>query len=121
MTTDDRRKTWETYVSAWKLLDAKARSGALSTSVAEHAVYRDPLCQAEGHGPLIEYMNGFHEQVPGGHFETTYFQAHHDRSIAKWNMRNGQGLVLGEGVSYGEYDAEGKLVSMIGFFETPSR
>ncbi len=121
MSTDDRRNIWETYASAWKATGAKAKAAALSTSVADHAVYRDPLCQAEGHDKLIEYMTSFHEQVPGGHFETTYFQAHHDRSVAKWNLRNGQGLVVGEGVSYGEYDADGKLASMTGFFESPPR
>ena len=63
-------------------------------------------------------MLGFHQQVPGGHFATTYFLAHHDVSIAKWNMVNGDGTIIGDGVSYGHYNEEGALVAMTGFFET---
>lgn len=29
--------------------------------------------------------------------------------------------VVGEGISYGEYDTRGKLVAMTGFFEVPAR
>lgn len=62
-------------------------------------------------------MLGFHQHVPGGSFETHYFLAHHERSIAKWNMCNGAGEIIGEGVSYGEYGRDGKLVAMTGFFD----
>ncbi len=119
MTSDDRRATWETYVSAWKAATADAKAAALAASVGTQCVYRDPITHAEGHAALIEYMLGFHRQVPGGHFVTTYFQAHHDRSIAKWTMRSADGTIAGEGTSYGEYGADGKLVAMTGFFETP--
>lgn len=119
MTTDDRRATWETYVSAWKATSADAKAAALAASVAARCVYRDPLTHAEGHAALIEHMLGFHRQVPGGYFVTTYFQTHHDRSIARWTMHSADGTITGEGISYGEYGADGKLVAETGFFETP--
>ena len=43
--------------------------------------------------------------------------AHNDKSIAKWDMCDGDGKVLMEGISYGEYNESGKLVSMTGFYE----
>ena len=116
---DARRVTWETYVSAWKERTAEAKLAALREVVEPGCRYKDPLTSAEGHRALVDYMLGFHEQVPGGHFVTTYFLAHHDRSIAKWNMVDGAGHVIGDGVSYGEYNADGKLVAMTGFFDTP--
>jgi|ERR1043166_1401785 hypothetical protein len=119
MTTDHRRTTWETYATAWKQPSRQAKQAALAASAADGCVYRDPLTQTEGHDALIAYMESFHAQLPGGHFETVYFLAHHDRSIARWNMRDGDGAIVGEGVSYGEYDAHGKLVAMTGFFEAP--
>ena len=67
---------------------------------------------------LINYMLDFHKQVPGGHFVTNYFLAHNDQSIAKWEMKNGEAQVIGEGISYGKYNKNGKLISMTGFFET---
>ena len=116
-----RRETWETYAAAWKEPTAQGKEAALAASVHPACTYRDPLMQVEGHAAQVEAMLGFHRQVPGGHFETTYFLAHHDRSIARWNMRTGDGAVVGEGISYGEYDAHGKLVAMTGFFETPAQ
>jgi SnoaL-like domain len=115
----DKRSTWETYANAWKATTVQEKAHALKQSVAPKCVYQDPLAIANGHDELIAYMLGFHQQVPGGHFVTTYFLGHHDVSIAKWNMVNGEGAVIGDGVSYGRYNEQGALVAMTGFFETP--
>jgi hypothetical protein len=114
------QETWETYVGAWRAHSPNEKQAALDSAVAEGCSYRDPLMETKGHAQLIRYMVDFHKQLPGGHFVTRYFLAHHDRSIAKWSMLDGQGTVIGEGISYGEYGADGKLVAMTGFFEAPS-
>jgi hypothetical protein len=110
---------WETYASAWKAEGAAAKRAVLARSVAANGVYRDPLAECKGHEALIAYMLEFHQQVPGGHFATTYFLAHHGRSIAKWNMLSQDGQKIGDGVSYGEYGPDGQLVAMTGFFDPP--
>ena len=112
--------TWNTYTSAWKATSTQAKAAALRASTSTTCEYRDPLAHTAGHDALIEYMRSFHAQMPGGYFETTYFLAHHNRSISKWNMCAGDGTIVGEGISYGEYDEQGKLQSMNGFFETPN-
>jgi SnoaL-like domain len=117
--TNDTRAIWDTYAQAWAEPTAEAKAAKLSASVAANCVYRAPGVELSGHGALVEHMLDFHRQLPGGHFETHYFLAHHDRSIARWNMRGADGALLGEGISYGEYDAHGKLVAMTGFFATP--
>jgi hypothetical protein len=119
MHTYDLRSIWETYVSAWKELSPETKRAALHASTDPQCVYRDPLEQTNGHETLVDYMLHFHQQIPGGFFETTYFLAHHNRSIARWNMRAGDGTILGDGISYGEYSQDGRLVTMTGFFETP--
>ena len=116
---NDAKQVWETYAASWKAEGAQAKKAALARSVADGAVYRDPLAECRGHQALTDYMLDFHQQVPGGHFRTTYFLAHHDRSIARWDMVDGQGHKIGEGVSYGEYAANGTLVAMTGFFDVP--
>jgi hypothetical protein len=118
--TDTKREAWERYVSAWKVTSKADKLSALDGCVDAGCVYRDPLVVATGREQLVAYMLEFHRQVPGGHFATTYFQAHHDRSVAKWNMLDGSGRVLGDGVSFGEYDDRGRLTTMTGFFESPS-
>lgn len=113
------RETWDAYTLAWKARTAQEKLQRLRASTIESCVYRDPLTQAEGQDSLVEYMMSFHQQIPDGYFETTWFLAHHDRSISKWTMHDGQGTIVGEGVSYGEYDEGGRLRSMTGFFDTP--
>jgi hypothetical protein len=115
----DKRATWEVYVSAWKAASAQTKADVLRQSVSPACVYKDPLTIATGHDELIAYMLAFHQQVPGGHFVTMYFLAHHDVSVAKWNMLSGDGTVIGDGVSYGQYNEQGALIAMTGFFETP--
>ncbi len=114
-----KQATWENYVSAWKAITEKEKNSALKKCVAAACVYTDPVTIARGHDELVAYMLAFQQQVPGGHFVTTYFLAHHDVSIAKWNMVSGEGAIIGDGVSYGQYNAQGALVAMTGFFETP--
>ena len=114
-----KQAMWEKYASAWKEATAKGKADVLRSSAAADCVYTDPVTIASGHEELIAYMLAFHQQVPGGHFVTTYFLTHHDVSISKWNMLSGDGIVIGDGVSYGQYNEQGMLVAMTGFFETP--
>ena len=107
-------------MESWKVGAETEKRSLLGRSVSPRCVYTDPLTQAKGHDELVAYMLQFHRQIPGGHFVTEYFLAHHDRGIAKWTMRAADGSVLGDGISYGEYDAEGRLVAMTGFFEPPA-
>ena len=111
--------TWETYASSWRSTSAEDKRALYEKSLSPECVYTDPLAQTRGWGELLAYMQEFHRQVPGGHFVTVEFMAHHDRSIAKWEMRDGSDAVLGDGVSYGEYDEHGKLVAVNGFYRTP--
>lgn len=117
--TNSLQLTWERYVSAWKATKAEDKAQALKDSASEDCVYRDPITQCQGQQQLLDYMLEFHQQMPGVHFMTTYFLEHHHRSLARWNMLDSQGNVLSDGASVGEYDSEGKLVAMTGFFETP--
>ena len=112
--------TWETYTRAWREATPEAKAAALERSAAASCLYQDPLRVTKGHRELIDYMMDFHKQLPGGHFVTTYFLAHHESSIAKWNMVDGTGRIVGEGVSFGQYDSRGALVAMTGFFEAPA-
>lgn len=118
-TPNGLRQTWETYTSTWKPENAARRNELFAQTLSEACEYRDPLVHAVGWAALEAYMQDFQRQVPGGHFVTTWFVAHHGRSIAKWEMRGANAAVLGEGVSYAEYEGDGKLRAMNGFFDTP--
>ena len=110
---------WDTYTASWKTDSAADREALFSQSLDPACTYNDPLTTAQGWTQLTAYMDDFHRQVPGGHFVTYYFASHNLQSIAKWNMVDGSGQVIGEGVSYGRYNDQNRLVAMTGFFDTP--
>lgn len=115
----DHGAVWEKYVSAWRAEGTTSKQEILKNCADEAVVYTDPLVSTTGLEELIAYMVDFHRQIPGGHFVTTYFLAHDDKSIARWNMVDGAGRVLSDGMSYGEY-ADGRLTTTTGFFQTPA-
>lgn len=115
----DFEKTWEAYTSSWKVELVVDKRMIFEECLDGECVYNDPLVKTTGWDALLAYMLDFHTQIPGGHFVTSYFLAHNQQSIAKWEMRNGKNTVMGEGISYGKYNESGKLISMTGFFETP--
>src|SRR5687768_17475175 len=97
-------KTWETYVASWKTEAHVEKQRLFEASLTKDCSYTDPLTQTQGYDSLLSYMNEFQRQMPGGHFVTRRFIAHHDRSIAFWDMCDANGTVVGDGISYGEYD-----------------
>jgi SnoaL-like domain len=117
MSTNEQ--VWEQYAAAWKVAAADEKLALLRGAVSPACVYTDPTTRLEGHDALLEYLLAFHQQVPGGHFVTERFFSHHQRSAARWTMRGAAGEVLGDGISYGEYDDGGRLVRMTGFFDLP--
>ena len=113
------KETWESYASSWRAESATEKRAIFTTCMDTSCVYNDPLAKTQGWDALIDYMLDFHKQIPGGHFVTTYFLTHNNKSIAKWDMKNAENNTVGDGISYGEYNNDGKLISMTGFFDTP--
>ena len=117
--SDSFRATWETYASSWGEPDVAKKRALFENSLDPNCVYNDPLTKIRGWNELESYMLDFNEKVPGGHFVVTRFLTHSNKSIAIWEMKNGENTVLSNGISYGEYNEAGKLVAMTGFFEQP--
>ena len=111
------QQTWETYTSAWKAQHADDKRVLIEASLAPTCTYQDPLVTASGWDEVIAYMANFHQHVPGGHFATRRFRFHHGHSVAQWDMLDGQGRVIGDGVSVANYNEAGQLVTVRGFFD----
>ena len=110
--------TWLTYVGAWNAQSQTDRERLLSEVTATNSHYNDPNVELKGHKALADYMAGFHKQMPGAHFVLTRFISHHQQSIACWNLCDSSGNTVFTGISYGTYDARGKLTAERGFFDT---
>lgn len=116
--SEQQKAVWEEYVQSWKAASRERKRELYANCLSPECVYTDPLARTCGWDELLAYMIDFQKQVPGGHFITEHFLAHHDKSIARWRMVDGAGNKIGEGISYGEYDAAFKLRAMTGFYET---
>lgn len=112
------KEAWEIYTRSWKATTREAKLDLFSQVLDPSCHYRDPTIHTVGWAALADHMLNFHEQIPGGHFVTTTFTAHHLRSMAHWHMCDSSSTKVGEGVSIGEFNEQGKLLSMTGFFET---
>jgi hypothetical protein len=113
------KDTWERYVGAWTAASEAERQAVFESCLAKDCVYADPLVHARGWRELSAYISSFQQQIPGGRFVTEHFSTHHARSMARWQMVDAAGNELGDGVSFGVYDAQGRLSAMTGFFDVP--
>ena len=113
----DFESTWAAYTAAWKAGTDAERQALLAQALGPDCRYADPLVQLDGTQALSAYMQDLQRQVPGVHFVTQRFIGHHGCSMAQWHMLDGQARVVGEGTSFGEYAADGRLRRMTGFFE----
>ncbi len=111
--------TWETYVASWKAATAAEKQALFAASLDQNCTYTDPLGVASGWEALARTMLDFHQQIPGAYFVTQRFASHHNRCMAQWKMHGGDGAVMGEGVSFGQFNDQGKLLAMTGFYDTP--
>ncbi len=117
MTISAHQATWETYTQSWSETDAKAQQQLFEQSLSPDCVYTDPMLQTTGYAQLAGYMAGLQKDLPGARFVTTRFVSHHDRSLAHWNMLDGNGNTVAPGISVGQYGADGRLKQMTGFYE----
>lgn len=114
------RTTWDLYTASWNAESTEQKHTLFDRCLAKTCVYADPLVRADGWQALEACMLDLQRQLPGAHFVTTRFMSHRQTSIAVWTMMNGAGEPVGDGISHGEYDASGKLVTMTGFFAVPT-
>src|SRR3954466_6575074 len=91
MKSNALREVWERYVGSWRVASIAEMREIYASCLAPDCVYTDPLTKAKGWDELAAYMTAFHDQIPGGHFVTQQFFAHHQRSVARWTMAGRDG------------------------------
>jgi hypothetical protein len=106
---------WQSYSTCWSTPEGE-RSQTLARRVSSDVQYRDPNVEVAGIDALSKYMDGFQRQFPGHRFQIADVVEHHGRSCARWRHLDAAGQVRGEGVSFAQHDAEGRLRDITGFF-----
>lgn len=58
---------------------------------------------------------------PGATFRNDRFFDHHHQAVAEWTMLDGVGEEFARGASYVTFGPDGRLQTMTGFYDPPSR
>ena len=116
---EQAKKNWDKYVNAWSETDREKRNAIFDDIINESSTYTDPLTEQPlaGHDALHAYIEQSQEMFPGVHFKIKQVIFHHGKSLAHWDMCDGNENVIAPGNSYIEYDDNGKLTREVGFFE----
>ena len=113
------RENLENYFKAWDEPDAVKREAILNPSWAENGTYTDPTVHVAGRDALVAHIEGF---ASGGQTKTmsivrtTGVDFHHRSFRFGWEMQNASGKTLTSGFDYGEFNDEGQITKIVGFF-----
>ena len=113
------KKSLEHYFQAWNENDEGKRRAHLEAGWAEDATYTDPSAHVEGHDALVAHIGGFLSDPQYDGFSIVRVSAidiHHSVFRFQWEMRDAEGNTVVPGIDYGEFNEEGKITKIVGFF-----
>jgi SnoaL-like domain len=119
MDSTSAKTIWDIYTAAWSEPSPAKRTALFEQSLDPQCVYTDPTVQANGYGPLSDYMAQLRSNIPGIRFVTTDFSFHNEHILTHWQMLDGKSQMLAQGSSYGKYGANGRVTQMTIFFAEP--
>jgi len=106
---------WHRYARIWSM-EGAAREAELQACLDDGVAYADPNIALAGLGPFAAYMDGFRASFPGHAFRILAVSAHHDGSLARWELTDGDGATVFPGLSFGRFTEDGRFKSLHGFF-----
>ena len=117
--TDEMKNHLKSYFAAWNEPDEAKRAAHLESAWAESGIYTDPTAYVEGRAGLVKHIGGFlgSPQFKGFHITpTSGADFHHDKARFSWKMTNAEGATVTEGVDFVEFDKDGRIMKIVGFF-----
>jgi len=108
------------YGKAWLEPDEAERRRLLQISWSEHGVYQDPNASVAGREALVRHIADFHKRLPGTKIAFSSGVDHHHKAFHfLWKMIGPDGKVTVEGRDFGEFDHDGRICRIAGFFGQP--
>ena len=108
-------ETWEIYMRCWSETNHVIRNQLMEQVLIIDCTDTDAYSHVEGREQLSDYMDDFQKKVEGIKFIATHFVAHHNQSLAHWDMLDGNGNLITKGASFAMYDKDGRLTQMNSF------
>lgn len=107
----------DTYLAMWNEDDPKAREALIEQAWSTDGSYRDPKLAADGHAALSEMVETVHQHYPGQRFaRLTAVDEHNRFARFGWHLANDDGNVTVAGIDVAEFDTEGRIRRITGFF-----
>ena len=105
------------YCAAWATVDPSAREALLAEVWSESGEYVDPQpVRVTGRTALTAEILRFQRAYPGSRFRCGPVQAHHNYVRYAWAMVGADGVERFQGMDFGEFDSDGRLVRIVSFF-----
>lgn len=105
------------YGQAWLEPESDARAALLAQVWAKDGQYKDPTVSLKGAEALSQHIAGFLQQFPGAQmYPTSRVDFHGTAFRFSWVLIPAVGAPPLEGFDCGERDADGRIVSITGFF-----
>ena len=112
-----RAETIDAYCGAWNEQNAEARSVLLRRSVTSDIIYVDPAVRITGITALVRHIDSVFARYPNSRIvRTSAIDYHHTWARFAWKKVLADGNSLPDGVDIVEFEEDGRLRRVIGFF-----
>ena len=109
--------TIDSHLEAYALADADRRDTLVAASWSADGELTDPPLAGRGHAEISALADVVLTHYAGHRFErTTDVDAHHSFARYGWNLVAPDGSVAVSGTDFVEFDDDGKLLRIVGFF-----
>ncbi|QCI66748.1 nuclear transport factor 2 family protein [Phreatobacter stygius] len=106
------------YIAMWNETDASARRKLVAEIWAPDAHFADPVAAGRGHDQIDAVLAGVQQQFAGLSFSLTGKpDGFGDNVRLSWQLAAGDGPAVVKGTDIGRVTADGRLASVVGFFD----
>jgi len=106
---------YQHYATAFSAISNEERRKILDSAVDKEVVYRIPRTEGTGHQIIIDDINEFQKNFPGGRFALHSASEHHDVALMEWQLILADGTPSVRGHDTVRITPEGKFGQIITF------
>ena len=116
-TTTTITDTIDLHLQAYAMADADRRRALVAANWNVDGELLDPPLEGRGHAEISALADAVLTHFAGHRFErTTAVDSHHGYARYGWDLVGPDGVVAISGIDVVQFDDEGKLLRIVGFF-----
>jgi hypothetical protein len=109
--------TIDSHLQAYAMADADRRNALVAANWSSEGELLDPPLEGRGHAEISALADAVLTHFAGHRFErTTVVDAHHGFARYGWDLVGPDGAVAISGIDVVQFDDDGKLLRIVGFF-----